>query len=182
MNATLGFGEYQLNAARYELTRHGRPIRLERISMELLLLLLKRRPDLVTREEILTTLWGKDASLDADNAINTAISKIRTALRDSAEGIVFIKMVPAKGYRFIAPVTVVAEEPDAPRERVTIPPPPPPIEAVSPDLETESGASTPTVDRAVVTRTRWWTWPSLAAAAVAAALGGWIARIRSARR
>src|SRR6185295_20226114 len=125
MNATLGFGEYELNAARYELTRHGRPIRLERIPMELLVLLLERRPDLVTREEILAKLWGKDVYLDADNAINTAISKIRTALRDSAEGIAFIKTVPGTGYCFMAPVTVVAEEPVAPKDSVTIQPPPP---------------------------------------------------------
>jgi DNA-binding winged helix-turn-helix (wHTH) protein len=174
MNAKLRFGEYELNAARYELSRHGRPIRLERIPMEMLLLLLERRPDLVPRNEILATLWGKDVNVDADNAINTAISKIRTALRDSAEGIVFIKTVPAKGYRFIAPVTIVAEEPEASTEMAaTTPPMQPASSRVDDELPV---ASMETLSPTAETGSRAWIWWLVAAAVLALALGGWVAR------
>ena len=56
----LRLGEFELDLAAFELTRHDRSIRLERIPMELLLLLLERRGELVTREEILGRLWGKE--------------------------------------------------------------------------------------------------------------------------
>jgi DNA-binding winged helix-turn-helix (wHTH) protein len=110
--ANLKFGDFELDVSRYELARNGRSIKLERIPMELLLLLVDRRGDLVTREEILERLWGKDVFLDTDNSINTAISKIRLALRDDAESPAFIKTVTGKGYRFMAPIEVLpaAEE------------------------------------------------------------------------
>jgi TolB-like protein/Tfp pilus assembly protein PilF len=73
--------------------------------MELLLLLVERKGELVTRDQIIEKLWGKDVFLDTDNGINTAIRKIRHALNDDAEQSRFVQTVPAKGYRFIAPVT-----------------------------------------------------------------------------
>ena len=102
----LRFGDFELDVARYELARNARPIKLERIPMELLVLLVDRRGQLVTRKEILETLWGKDVFLDADNSINTAISKLRLALKDDAETPAFIKTVPGKGYRFICSIAV----------------------------------------------------------------------------
>jgi DNA-binding winged helix-turn-helix (wHTH) protein len=114
MNATiLQFGDFELDVGSYELSRHGRPIKLERIPMELLLLLLDRRGQLVKRDEILQKLWGKDVFLDADSSINTAISKIRVALKDDRENPAFIKTISGKGYRFIASVTVLPDEKDA---------------------------------------------------------------------
>jgi DNA-binding response OmpR family regulator len=78
MNPTkLKFGEFELDVDGYELRRSGRSVKLERIPMELLLLLVDRRGQLVTRDEILEKLWGRDTFLDVDNSINTAISKIR---------------------------------------------------------------------------------------------------------
>jgi TolB-like protein/Flp pilus assembly protein TadD len=61
----------------------------------------------VARAEIVDHLWGKDVFVDVDTGINTAISKIRQALRDSADAPVFLETVPAKGYRFIAMVETV---------------------------------------------------------------------------
>jgi TolB-like protein len=66
--------------------------------------LVDRRGQLVTRDEIFEKLWGKDTFLDADNSINTAISKIRVVLKDDPENPVFIKTVSGKGYRFIASI------------------------------------------------------------------------------
>jgi TolB-like protein/DNA-binding winged helix-turn-helix (wHTH) protein/Tfp pilus assembly protein PilF len=105
MNSTiLKFGDFELDVAGYELRRSGRAVKLERIPMELLLLLVDRHGQLVTRNEILEKLWGKDTFLDADNSINTAISKIRVVLKDDPENPAFIKTVSGKGYRFIASI------------------------------------------------------------------------------
>jgi len=101
------FEEFELDVPRYALRRSGRPLKLERIPMELLLLLVARGGELVTREEIVEKLWGKDVFLDTDNSINTAIRKIRQTLRDDPERPRFVQTVPAKGYRFIAPVIEV---------------------------------------------------------------------------
>jgi TolB-like protein/Flp pilus assembly protein TadD len=62
----------------------------------------------VTRAEIVDRLWGKDVFVDVDTGVHTAIRKIRRALRDSAQSPAFIATVPAKGYRFVAAVDVVA--------------------------------------------------------------------------
>ena len=101
------FEEFEMDLRRYSLRRAGRPLRLERIPMELLLLLVSRCGELVTREEIVEKLWGKDVFLDTDNGINTAIRKIRQTLRDDPEQPRFVQTVPAKGYRFIAPIIEV---------------------------------------------------------------------------
>src|SRR2546428_12386882 len=103
----LRFGVFELDVAAYELRRSGRPIKLERLPMELLLLLVDRPGQLATRDEILGRLWGKDVFLDVDNSINTAIAKVRVALKDDPEEPAFIKTIPEVGYRFIASVTVL---------------------------------------------------------------------------
>lgn len=104
---TLRFEPFELNLAAYELRRQGRPVRLERLPMDLLVMLVERRGDLVTRGEIVERLWGKDVFVDVETGVHTAIRKIRQALRDSAEAPSFIMTVPGKGYRFVAPVEVV---------------------------------------------------------------------------
>src|SRR5688572_25415322 len=93
-----------LDVAAYELRRHDRPIRLERQPMDLLILLVERRGQLVTRAEIVDVLWGKDVFVDVETGVHTAIRKIRQALRDSPDAPTFIETVPGKGYRFVAPV------------------------------------------------------------------------------
>src|ERR1700739_2708954 len=79
------FEDFELNLRAYQLRGSGRTLKLERIPMEVLYLLVERRGQLVTREEIIEKLWGKDVFLDTDNAINTAIRKIRQALKDDPE-------------------------------------------------------------------------------------------------
>jgi len=106
----LKFGAYELDVGRYELNRGGRAVKLERIPMELLLLLVERRGQLVTRDEIVAQLWGKDTFLDVDNSINTAILKLRRAFRDDPRDPKFIKTLTGNGYRFVAPVSVVPAE------------------------------------------------------------------------
>ncbi|MGH9522429.1 MAG: winged helix-turn-helix domain-containing protein, partial [Terriglobales bacterium] len=104
------FGDFTLDERGYRLQRGDRQLRLEKLPMELLILLLRRRRELVSREEIASHLWGKDVFLDVDHSINTAVRKIRRVLHDDPEKPRFIETVVGKGYRFAAPVTDVADE------------------------------------------------------------------------
>src|SRR5215813_2374178 len=72
----------ELDLRRYELRRGSSVLKLEKIPMELLILLVERRDQLVGREEIIARLWGKDVFLDTEQGINTAIRKIRLTLGD----------------------------------------------------------------------------------------------------
>jgi TolB-like protein/DNA-binding winged helix-turn-helix (wHTH) protein len=105
--AILRFNNTELDLGRYELRRNGGLLRLERLPMELLVLLASRQGDLVTREEVIERLWGKGVYLDAEQGINTAIRKIRMCLRDTAENPKYIQTVVGKGYRFVPSVTVL---------------------------------------------------------------------------
>jgi TolB-like protein/DNA-binding winged helix-turn-helix (wHTH) protein len=96
------FDEFALDCNRYELLRAGRPIKLEKIPMELLILLASSGGRLVTRQEIIERLRGKDVFVDTEHGINTAIRKIRLVLRDDPEKPRFVQTVIGKGYRFIA--------------------------------------------------------------------------------
>jgi TolB-like protein/Flp pilus assembly protein TadD len=98
------FGRFVLDASAYELRRDGRPLRLERRPMELLIFLLERRGELVTRDEIVERLWDRDVFIDIDASVNTVIRKVRRALGDDADRPTFIQTVQGKGYRFIADV------------------------------------------------------------------------------
>ena len=104
------FEEFELDRSAYQLRCHGRPRKLERIPLDLLFLLIDRRGDLVTRAEIFERIWGNNLFLDTDNAINSAVRKIRRALRDNPDAPRFVVTVPAKGYRFIAKVTMAAAD------------------------------------------------------------------------
>ena len=123
------FGKFELDLRKYELRRSGQPVKLERIPMELLILLIKSRGTLVTRETIIERLWGKDVFLETERGINTAINKLRAVLRDDPRQPQFLQTVIGKGYRFIAEVQIDSDE-----EPSLLPTPPLAISAVaSPD-------------------------------------------------
>ena len=124
------FGDFELDRARFELRRNGELLKLERIPMELLQLLLEKNGEIVTRQEIVERLWGKDVFVDTEHGINTAVRKIRAALRDDIDRPRFIQTISGKGYRFIGdPVngngnsTVAAIENLPPPETRTAPAP-----------------------------------------------------------
>src|SRR6202789_3767120 len=115
------FGDgFESDRTAFELRRAGRPQKLERIPLEILFLLLDRRGQLVTREEIIEAVWGKGVFLDSDNSINAAISKIRQVLKDDSENPTSVQTVKGKGYRFIAAVTEIGV-PELPPVAVTQP-------------------------------------------------------------
>src|SRR6266446_842220 len=106
---SIRFGEnFDLDLRTYELRRTGTLLKLERIPTELLILLIEARGQMVTRDEIIERVWGKDVFLDTDNSINAAIRKIRQVLKDDPEQPRFVQTITGRGYRFIAPVTEVS--------------------------------------------------------------------------
>jgi TolB-like protein/DNA-binding winged helix-turn-helix (wHTH) protein/Tfp pilus assembly protein PilF len=101
------FEEFELNVDSCELRRSGVPLKVERIPMELLLLLLQNSGKLVRREVINERLWGDGVFIEAEHGINTAINKLRATLRDDSRDPRFIRTVVGRGYCFIAEVNVV---------------------------------------------------------------------------
>ena len=98
------FGDFELDCGRFELVRNGHSLRIERKPMELLILLVSRQGQLVSRAEIAQRLWSSEVFVDTEHGINTAIRKLRHLLRDDPEDPKFIQTVTGMGYRFIAPI------------------------------------------------------------------------------
>ena len=120
-------GDFELDLHACQLRRSGRVLKLERIPMEVLLLLVEQPGQLVRREQIVEKVWGRGVFLDTDNSINGAIRKIRQVLKDNPDHPRFIQTIPGKGYRFIAPVTDAEAEtqmasPSKPSLDVAVPP------------------------------------------------------------
>jgi TolB-like protein/DNA-binding winged helix-turn-helix (wHTH) protein len=115
---TFKFGDLELDVSAYELRRMGRRVKLERIPMDLLILLVEREGDLVSRSEIVARLWGKESFVDSESGVNTAVRKVREALRDNPARPLFIQTVSGKGYRFCGSIVRAGSPPvDAARPR-----------------------------------------------------------------
>jgi DNA-binding winged helix-turn-helix (wHTH) protein/tetratricopeptide (TPR) repeat protein len=100
--------EFELDLGRYELRRGGRRIRLPKKPMELLIFLVQRREQLVSRDDIVAKLWDSDLFIDTERNINNIVRKIRTALGDNPARPRFLETVVGKGYRFIGPIRVIS--------------------------------------------------------------------------
>src|SRR6266567_4506315 len=99
--------EVELDLGRYELRRFGRRVKLEKKPMELLMFLVGRREQMVSREDIVKKLWRSDLFIDTERNLNNIVRKIRTALGDDSANPRFVETVVGKGYRFIGPVRVI---------------------------------------------------------------------------
>jgi DNA-binding winged helix-turn-helix (wHTH) protein/tetratricopeptide (TPR) repeat protein len=106
-HSRLSTGDVELDLGRYELRRSGRRIRIEKKPMELLIFLLERREQMVSREEIVKRLWRSDLFVDTEKNVNNIVRKLRTALHDNADRPKFLETVVGKGYRFVGPVRVI---------------------------------------------------------------------------
>ena len=106
-HSSFRFGLFELDGGTGELRKDGkaRP-RVQGQPLEVLLQLLARPGDVVTREELRMLLWPADTFVDYDHSLNTAVNKLRDALSDSADNPRFIQTIPRRGYRFIASVEV----------------------------------------------------------------------------
>src|SRR5215831_9428551 len=101
---TVRFGAFEVDFRTEELRKSGRKIKLSGQPFQVLAMLLERPDELATREELQKKLWPDGTFVDFDHSLNTAITKIREILGDSAEEPRFVETVPRRGYRFIAPV------------------------------------------------------------------------------
>src|SRR5580698_1239164 len=104
------FGEgYEVDLRPPRLRHGSHVLKLERIPFEILLLLLEHRGEVVTRDQIVSRVWGQDVFLDTDNSIRGAIRKLRLVLKDDAETPRFIQTVTGQGYRFVGLVSTPKE-------------------------------------------------------------------------
>jgi len=99
--------DVELDLGRYEVRRSGRRVKLARKPMELLILLVSRRDQLVSREDIVAKLWPSDLFVDTEQNVNTLVRRIRAALGDDSAKPRFLETVIGKGYRFVGPLRVI---------------------------------------------------------------------------
>ena len=104
------FDDFVLDFGRFQLMRSGCPLKLEGLPLQLLMLLIEKQGQVVTRERIADALWGKDVFVDVEQGINTAIRKIRMALDDNSGQPRYLQTVVGRGYRFIALINVEEED------------------------------------------------------------------------
>ena len=108
------FGVFEFDAQTPELRKAGRLVRLRPQGLKLLTLLMSRPREVIDREEIAKWLWDADVFVDVEQGVNHTIKQVRAALGDDAESPRYVETIPRRGYRFIAPVEVVAEPNDVP--------------------------------------------------------------------
>src|ERR1035441_1558821 len=98
------FGAYEADAASGELRRQGLRVKLNSQPFQVLLLLLERPGEVLTREEISRELWPDGTFVDYEHGVNSAVNRIREALGDKAGHARFVETLARRGYRFVAPV------------------------------------------------------------------------------
>jgi DNA-binding winged helix-turn-helix (wHTH) protein len=103
----LRFGPFELYRDQEKLFRNGVAVKLQDQPLKLLVLLLERRGEIVSREEMRVWLWPADSFGDFDNGLNVAVKKLRTALEDDSDQPRYVETIPRRGYRFIAEVAEV---------------------------------------------------------------------------
>ncbi len=109
------FGLFEADPQDGRLLRQGEPVRLQEQPFQVLLALLERHGEIVTREELRERLWPGDTFVEFDKSLGVALTKVRAALGDDAANPRFVETMPRRGYRFIAPVTVESGEPSPDR-------------------------------------------------------------------
>src|SRR6202167_283825 len=110
------FGPFELNTGEESLARNGIRVKLQDLPFRLLVMLLERPGEIVTREELRQHLWPENTFVECDNSLGVAIRKVRESLNDNVEAPKYVATVPRRGYRFVAPVIVHAPETKHPLE------------------------------------------------------------------
>ncbi|HVO56909.1 MAG TPA: winged helix-turn-helix domain-containing protein [Dongiaceae bacterium] len=95
------FGAFQIDQQRQQVFRNGVRLRLQGKVYQVLLVLLQKQGEVVTREELKNALWPADTHVNYDANVNTTVNKLRQALGESTEKPVYIETIPRKGYSFI---------------------------------------------------------------------------------
>jgi DNA-binding winged helix-turn-helix (wHTH) protein len=116
-NKTHRFGVFVVDPRAGELYRRGKKVKLQQQPFQVLVALLERPGDVVTREELRQKIWPADTFVDFEHSLNTAIKKLRQALGDRAGKSKFVETLPRRGYRFLASVEVEEQKPAIPPTR-----------------------------------------------------------------
>jgi Tol biopolymer transport system component/DNA-binding winged helix-turn-helix (wHTH) protein len=114
---SLRFDGFEVDPRSREVRKNGSRVRLQDQPLEVLLLLVERRGEVVSREELKERLWPAGTFVDSDDGLNTAIKKLRDVLSDSSERPRYIETIPRRGYRFVG--TLEVEEAEAPERRIS---------------------------------------------------------------
>ena len=112
------FGPFELDPGEAVLSRNGMRVRLQDLPYRLLLMLVERAGEIVTREELRQHLWPENTFVEFDNSLGVAIRKVRESLNDNADAPQYVATLPRRGYRFLAPVTVQTRQ-ESPKLGVT---------------------------------------------------------------
>jgi eukaryotic-like serine/threonine-protein kinase len=104
------FGPFELNTGEESLARNGTRVKVQDLPYRLLVMLVERRGEIVTREEVRQRLWPENTFVEFDNSLGVAIRKVRDSLNDDVEAPRYVETVPRRGYRFVAPVAVLGSE------------------------------------------------------------------------
>ena len=115
------FGLFTANPVDGALTRGGTKVKIQEQPFRLLLVLLERPGELVTREELRQRLWPEGTFVDFDGSLNVILKRLRAAIDDDPENPRFIETIPRRGYRFIAPVSIVDTTPEKDSSRASAP-------------------------------------------------------------
>lgn len=170
-SAAYRFGEFSLHCGKFELCRKGRRLKLERKPLELLVLLVTKHRQVVTRDEIARCLWEQEVFVDIEHGINTAIRKIRQTLGDNPDLPQFVQTISGSGYRFIGTVTAAEPEATEPTQSldVAIEPPAVPEIAALPQMAVTPGVSAvPVRPSQIKPRHRLWLVSALCASLLVA--------------
>jgi eukaryotic-like serine/threonine-protein kinase len=111
------FGPFELNTREESLARNGTRVKVQDLPYRLLVMLLERPGEIVTREEVRQRLWPENTFVEFDNSLGVAVRKVRDALNDDADTPRYVETLPRRGYRFVAPVTALdtVRSPDRPQ-------------------------------------------------------------------
>ena len=111
--AVYRFGPFQLDTGNTTLTRNGNQLKLQDLPYRLLVILVERSGEILSREEVRQRLWSQNTFVEFDNSLGVAVRKIRDVLGDNADAPCYVETVPRRGYRFLAAVTSARESHDA---------------------------------------------------------------------
>src|SRR6478609_2613769 len=128
------FDDFEADLRAAELRRGGNRLKLQLQPFQVLVALLERPKEVVTREELRQRLWPEDTFVDFDHGLNTAMVKLRDVLGDSASNPKFIETIAKRGYRFLGTAEVISEQPTplSTAATITAAPPLPAVPAIQP--------------------------------------------------
>jgi DNA-binding winged helix-turn-helix (wHTH) protein len=157
------FGSFEAAPETGELYRRGHRVRIQELPFRLLMTLIEKQGEIVSREQLARQLWPDNTFVEFDQGLSTAVTKLRQAIGDDAANPRFVETIPRRGYRFIAPVTIERTEPtehiESPKQES---PPTRPSETHEPAAEAVQAATGKRL-------TRLWRWTAAGSLVVLAA-------------